>query len=320
MKKYKHLTLYEREKIAVWRSGGLSYREIAVKMDRHHSSLCREVNRNRRPCYWPNKAHERALLREKQGHKRRRLKDRAIRNEVELMLSKGWSPELIAGRLKRDHPQWDTISHEAIYQWLYTERPDLVGYLLRANPKRHRRWKTSRHKTRIPERVSIQNRPACINERREPGHWEADLVVGSGSAALQVAVERSSRLTRIKKIHNKSAEASRKALHSVLSPVPAHLRRSITYDNGLENVEHNVLNKDLGMRSWFCEPYHSWEKGQVENTNGLIRRFIPKRSKLDDLSDDKIKEVQDWINDRPKKVLAFRTPNEVFASCVALAP
>lgn len=320
MKGYKHLTLHEREKIAVWRSSGLSFRDIGLKLDRHPSSLCREVNRNSRPSYWPNKAHERALLRKQEGHKRRRLKDRAIRNEVELMLTKGWSPELIAGRLKRDHPQWDTVSHEAIYQWIYIERPDLVGYLLRAHPKRRHRWKTSQHKTRIPERVSIQNRPTHINERREPGHWEADLVVGSGSAALQVAVERSSRLTRIKKVRNKSAEASRKALYSLLSPVPAQLRRSITYDNGLENVEHNVLNKDLKTLSWFCEPYHSWEKGQVENTNGLIRRFIPKRSRLDDLSDDKIKMVEDWINDRPKKVLGFRTPNEVFASCVALTP
>ncbi len=320
MRKYKRITLHEREKIAVWRSAGLSYRDIGHKLGRDASSLCREVNRNRHPAYWPNKAHERALARTKEGHKRRRLKDRAIRNEVEAMLSKGWSPELISGRLKRDHPQWDTVSHEAIYQWIYNERPDLVGYLLRAHPKRHRRWKASRHKMRIPERVSIQDRPARINERREPGHWEADLVVGSGSSALQVAVERSSRLTRIRKIPNKSADSSRRALYSLLSPIPAHLRRSITYDNGLENVEHNVLNKDLGMRSWFCEPYHSWEKGQVENTNGLIRRFIPKRSRIDDLPDDKIIEVENWINDRPKKVLAFRTPNEAFASSVALAP
>ena len=117
-------------------------------------------------------------------------------------------------------------------------------------------------------------------------------------------------------------KASKSPLSEIfcIAASPAHLRRSITYDNGLENVEHNLLNKDLGTRSWFCEPYHSWEKGQVENTNGLIRRFIPKRSRLEDLSDDKIIEVENWINDRPKKVLAFRTPNEAFASCVALAP
>ena len=127
MRKYKRITLHEREKIAVWRSAGLSYRDIGHKLGRDASSLCREVNRNRHPAYWPNKAHERALARTKEGHKRRRLKDRAIRNEVEAMLSKGWSPELISGRLKREHPRWDTVSHEAIYQWIYSERPDLVG-------------------------------------------------------------------------------------------------------------------------------------------------------------------------------------------------
>ncbi len=312
MKKYKHLTLYERERIAVWKSRGLSFREIATKLGRHPSSLCREVNRNSRPGYWANKAHERAQKREQCSHKRRRLKDQAIRLEVERMLSKGWSPELAAGRLRQEHPNWPTVSHESIYQWVYAERPDLVGYLLRAHPKRRKRWKTSRRKTRIPDRISIQNRPASVNQRREPGHWEADLVVGPGSGALQVTVERVSRLTRIAKIPNKSAPASRQALHTLLRPMPSHLRRSITYDNGLENVEHNVLNKDLGMRSWFCEPYHSWEKGQVENTNGLIRRFVPKRTRLDDVSEDKIKEVESWLNDRPRKVLEFRTPNEVF--------
>lgn len=320
MKKYGHLTLEERERIAVWRSGGLSFRDIAVKLGRHPSSLCREVNRNRSPRYWPSKAHERAGERERQGHKRRRLKDPAIRHEVERMLSLGWSPELIAGRLRQEHPHWPTLSHEAIYQWIYAERPDLVGYLVRAHPRRRKRWKTSRRQTRIPDRVSIQERPAAVNLRQEPGHWETDLIVGPGRGALQVAVERVSRLTRMSKIPNKSAPASRRALHDLLRPMPPHLRRSITYDNGLENVEHRLLNQSLGTRSWFCEPYHSWEKGQVENTNGLIRRFVPKRSRIDDIPETRIRHIEDWLNDRPRKVLEFRTPNEVFSSSVALAP
>ena len=311
-KSYKHLTLYERERIAVWRSRGLSFREIAVKLGRHSSSLCREVNRNSRHSYWASKAHERAQKREQHGHKRNRLKDQAIRSEVERMLSKGWSPELAAGRLKKEHPHWPTISHEAIYQWVYAERPDLVGYLVRAHPKRRRRWKLSSRKTRIPGRVSIQKRPEYINQRQEPGHWETDLVVGPGRCALQVAVERTSRLTRIGKIPDKSARASRQALEHLLHPLPSRLRQSITYDNGSENAEHQLLNASLSMRSWFCEPYHSWEKGQVENTNGLIRRFVPKRTKLDDVPESRIKEVENWLNERPRKVLRFRTPNEVF--------
>ena len=315
MGSYKHLTLREREGIAVWKSRGLSLREIAEKLGRHASTLSREINRNGSPAYWPSRAHERARHREQNGHKRYRLKSQAIRHEVEQMLTKGWSPELAAGRLRQEHPQWPKISHEAIYQWIYAHRPDLVGYLVRAHRKRKRRWKCTNRQTRIPERVSIQKRPVYINERQEAGHWETDLVVGPGSSALQVSVERVSRLTRMDKIAHKTARESRLAVQRQLRPIPAKLRRSITYDNGSENAEHQVLNETLGMRSWFCEPYHSWEKGQVENTNGLIRRFIPKRTRLEDVPESKIKQVENWLNERPKKVLQFRTPNEVFAGC-----
>ena len=315
MRKYRHLTLQERERVAVWKSRGLSLRDIAKKLGRHPSSLCREVNRNRSlHGYWPHKAHQRAAQREQTHHKRIRLKSQAIRSEAERMLTQGWSPELIAGRLHRDRPQWPKVSHEAIYQWMYTERPDLVGYLTRAHPKRKRRWKGSRRGSRIPERVSIQKRPDCITQRKEPGHWETDLIVGPGRAALQVAVERMSRFTRIGKIPFKTARESRQALERLLRPLPSKMRQSVTYDNGLENFEHHLLNQSLGMRSWFCEPYHSWEKGQVENTNGLIRRFVPKRSNLDDLSSERIQEIENWLNDRPRKVLKFQTPKEVFSA------
>jgi IS30 family transposase len=257
-------------------------------------------------------AQKKAQEREKNGHKRNRLKSQMIRHEVEQMLTKGWSPELAAGRLRKDHPQWPTITHEAIYQWIYAERPDLIGYLTRAHRKRNRRWKQSSRSVRIPERVSIQKRPDYINQRQEPGHWESDLVVGSGRAALQVAVERRSRLVRIEKIPNKTALQSRLALQRLLAPLPESLRQSITYDNGSENSEHLLLNERLGTRSWFCNPYHSWEKGQVENTNGLIRRFVPKRSNLDNLSSEQIQRIETWLNDRPRKVLEFQTSNEVF--------
>jgi IS30 family transposase len=230
------------------------------------------------------------------------------------MLTKGWSPELIAGRLGRTRPELPSITHEAIYQWIYTERPDLVGYLTRAHPKRKRRWKLSARKTRIPDRVSILQRPPQINDRTQPGHWETDLVVGSGKAAIQVTEERLSRYTRLQKIPDKSALESRNALQEVLQPLPPALRRSITYDNGPENTDHQVLNQILGTQSWFCEPYHSWEKGQVENTNGLIRRHIPKRSNLDQLSDSDVQKVETWLNERPKKVLEFQTPSEAFKS------
>jgi transposase, IS30 family len=313
MKAYMHLKTHERDRIAVWRSRGLSLREIAKKIGRPASTISRELNRNRtRRGYWPHKAQKRALWRRHNAHKRARLKNHALRQEVEHMLNQKWSPELIAGRLKRTHPELPSITHEAIYQWIYTERPDLVGYLSRAQPTRTRRWKISVRKTRIPERVSIRERPAQVNDRTQPGHWETDLLMGSGRAAIQVTIERQSRYARLRKIPNKTAVQSRQALQEVLQSVPATLRRSITYDNGLENAEHQILNQVLGTQSWFCEPYHSWEKGQVENTNGLIRRHIPKRSNLDRLSDEEIQKVETWINERPKKVLEFRTPAEAF--------
>ncbi|MHB2026672.1 MAG: IS30 family transposase [Elusimicrobiota bacterium] len=205
-KKYRHLSLEEREKIAVWRSRGLSLREMAVKLGRHFSSLSREVNRNRGfHGYWPNKADERARRREQSGHKSKRLKSPLIRLEAERMLKKGWSPELISGRLRVERPHWPRVSHEAIYQWIYTERRDLIGHLVHAHPKRKRRWKTSSRKTRIPDRVSIRERPAHVNARQEPGHWETDLVVGRGRSALQVSVERLSRYSKLGKIARKTA-------------------------------------------------------------------------------------------------------------------
>jgi len=315
MTSYKHLTLHERERIAVWRGRGLSFREIGKKLNRDPGALCREVNRNRvgNGCYWANPAQAQANHREKTGHKRMRLKSEILRAAAEELLARGWSPELVAGRLHREHPQWPKVSHEAIYQWIYAERQDLIGHLLRAHPKRRKRWKTGARKVRIPDRVSIRKRPAAITRRQEPGHWEADLVVGAGRAALQVVVERASRLTKLEKIPNKTAFESRHALQRLLRPIPTKLRRSITYDNGPENIEHHLLNQQLDMRSWFCEPYHSWEKGQVENTNGLIRRFVPKRSNLDELPEERLQEIETWLNDRPKKVLNFRTPNEVFS-------
>jgi len=315
MKAYMHLKAHERDRIAVWRSRGLSLRDIARKIGRPASTISRELNRNRgRKGYWPHRADARALWRRQNTHKRIRLKSRVLRDEVEKMLIKGWSPELTAGRLGRTRPELPSITHEAIYQWIYRDRPDLVGFLTRAHAKRKRRWKLSARKTRIPDRVSIRQRPASINDRTEPGHWETDLVVGSGKAAIQVTHERQSRYTRLKKIPNKSAQESRNALQGVLQLLPPAMRRSITYDNGPENTDHQMLNDVLGTQSWFCEPYHSWEKGQVENTNGLIRRHIPKRFNLDQLSDSDIQKVETWINERPKKVLQFQTPSEAFKS------
>ena len=321
MGRYKHLSEEERDKLAVLRSKGWALREIGEVLGRNHSVLSRELRRNgRRGLYLPHKAQERARGREHEAHKRKRLKTYALRHEIEALIMEGWSPELAAGWLNRKSG-CKVISHESIYRWIYNEAPHLTYYLVRRHkkrfPKRHGRGK----QLRIPLRVPIGERPPGIGKRVEAGHWESDLVVSSRSAAaVQVCVERKTRLTRIKRIANKSAGASRRALEGMLKPYPAKLRKSLTYDNGLENVEHCQLNETLGTKSYFCEPYHSWEKGTVENTNGLIRRFLPKKTDFAKISEERIAEIERWLNNRPRKCLGFRTPAEVFGGFVALAP
>jgi len=276
---------------------------------------------NSRIGYFPHKAQEKAEKRLKECHKKKRLKTYAIRLDVEKMLMKGWSPEIIAGRLKRLNGGRRVISHESIYQWIYKEAPYLKGYLVRGQEKRYPRNYSRGKRIKIPNKVSIKERPAEICERKEVGHWESDLMIAAGSKpALQVNVERLSRYIRLSKLKDKTALANREALCLKLKSYPAWMKRSITYDNGSENTEHEIVNKRIGTRSYFCEPYHSWEKGTVENTNGLIRRFFPKRTNFGKISEERIKEVETWLNDRPRKCLGFKTPAEVFNAFVALTP
>jgi IS30 family transposase len=167
---YKHLNSEERDRIAIYRNRGWSLREIAKKLKRHPSTLSRELKRNHsRTGYYPHKAHEKARMRKKQLHKRKRLKTYALRLEVEKLLMQGWSPEIIAGRLRKENGGKTLISHEAIYQWIYAEAPYLIGYLAQARIKRRsRKWKRSK-KARIPNRISIEERPKEANERKEIG-------------------------------------------------------------------------------------------------------------------------------------------------------
>jgi IS30 family transposase len=243
-----------------------------------------------------------------------RLRKRVLRTEVERQLMNGWSPEIIAGDLKRDNDGQTVISHEAIYQWIYSEARHLIGCLVRSHPKRWPRRLNRKGRSRIPDRTSLAERPVAANMRQELGHLETDLVVGRGRSAVQSSVDRKSRYTRLAKVPNKSAAACRLALARRLKDLPPPLRRSLTYDNGLENAEHALLNQQIGTRSFFCAPYHSWEKPTVENTNGLLRRFWPKRTNFDNIPEHEIQRVETWLNERPRKCLNFQTPAEAQAS------
>jgi IS30 family transposase len=315
-REYNQLNLEDRERIAILKAEGKSIRQIGRELGRTHSTIVRELKRNAPPIrqgrYLPHKAHERAKQKKILSGQRQRLKRPLIESYVKYHLKMGWSPEQIAGRLPLDYAGV-FISHEAIYQYIYTESPDLIGCLARRHKKRHRKGHPRKYKKcHIPNRISIAERPPEIGERRDVGHWEADLVMsGAGKTALNVLCERRSRYTLITKLPDKTALFTRQAILQRLSDFQPSVRQSITYDNGPENTDHQFLNRLLGTKSYFCRPYHSWEKGTVENTIGLIRRFAPKKTDFATVTDSGAKYIEKRLNSRPRKCLCYQTPSEV---------
>lgn len=325
-KKYTQLSSEERDRIAVLRAQGRKPSEIAQILGRNKSTICRELKRNKSPVYevyLSHRAHERAVKRKSRAAQRPRLKNEIIMAYVIKKLHLGWTPEQIAGRLSQELPE-QSISHEAIYQFIYDKETlseiDLRPCLPRRHRKRLPRCHSRRHrKLHIPQRVSIKERPAHIDERLEFGHWEVDTMISRQStSSLAIALERLSRRLHIAKLSAQSASNLRTALNRRLGRHPTHLRKSITYDNGSENVEHTRINTTLGTQSYFCEPYHSWEKGSVEHALSLIRRFLPKKTNFAKISKEQVKQIETLLNNRPRKCLSYKTPNEVFHQGVAL--
>ncbi|MBU0549666.1 MAG: IS30 family transposase [Candidatus Omnitrophica bacterium] len=323
---YTQLSCEERDKIAVLRAKDLPLRDIAEIIGRNKSTISRELQRNSAlvyDVYLPHKADRRAKERKCKAGIRPRLKDTMIRQYVTKKLKIGWSPEQIAGRLSEDHPSL-SISHEAIYQYIYDKDTrkvvNLAIYLPRAHKKRKLFGRGHHHKAfHIPRRVSINERPKHIEKRKQSGHWEADTMVSRQSKkSLAISLERSSRLLHIDKLVAKESHKLVNALTRRLSCYPQQLRRTITYDNGSENVEHERINETLGTRSYFCNPFHSWEKGSVEYSIGLVRRFLPKKTDFAKISHYRVRKIEKLLNNRPRKCLNFQTPSEVFNSCVAL--
>lgn len=318
MKTFKHLSLDERETMLMLKAQGNSLRKIAFYLNRSASSLSRELKRNRiptriGPAYRPAKAHLQARIRLKQDHRKISPFDKKpeLKSLVIEQLQNHWSPEIIAGRLKRQFG-YSVVSHECIYRWIYTEARHLIPSLVRSHPKRWKRGSRSWILRLKKQRISIHQRPEEVNNRLSPGHWETDLLWGQGRAALQVIVERKTRLAQLITLPDKTARSSYLALSKILSDLPSNLRKSITYDNGVENFLYQHINQRFHLRSYFCDPYSAWQKGTVENTNGLIRRFLPKKTNLDTVPSDRIAQIQSWLNNRPRKCLNFQTPAEAF--------
>lgn len=241
------------------------------------------------------------------------MRSPSLRSYVRRHLRKGWSPEQIAGVLALDKSM-PSISHEAIYQWVYSDASELTIYLRRKNRRRlKKRFSRKRKKQMIPAWVSLSERSDAANQRKEAGHWETDLIVSNASkAALNVTIERISRKVCISLVPNRSSKESFQAIVSRLKRFPSHMLRSLTYDNGVENMQHQRVNLALGTQSFFCAPYHSWEKGTVENINGLIREYVPKGSDIALLTIKQVEKIERKLNNRPRKCLGFKTPEQVF--------
>ncbi len=324
-KNYKHLSVEERDHLAVLKGKGHGVRDIARILKRSPSTISRELKRNaptiRTGYYLAHRAHLRYIVRNQQRARRLRLKTKRIRAYVRRQLKRGWSPELISGRWSCLHPK-QTIGPEAIYQWIYIEATDLISYLVRHHRQRLSFGHSRKHaKNHIPGRVSIDKRPKAVNQRKQFGHWETDTMVSRESkVAMRALVERQSRFSKLGKLKRKTAAQMSHSLNRTLGRFPQEARLSLTYDNGTENTNHLETNRVLGTKSFFGAPFHSWEKGTVENTIGLVRRYLPKKTDLAKVSLKEFKAIERWLNHRPRKCLGFKTPAEVFRRSVALTP
>lgn len=296
---------------------GAGVNKIAQELGRAKSTISRELKRNicdQVTGYLPDTAHNLSLQR-KAPLKPKLERDQELQDLVVVQLKTGWSPEVIAGRMKQDGASM-RVSHETIYAFIYGligQKNQLYKCLLRARSKRGK-LVARRPRSVIPERVSIHDRPAVIETRQEFGHWEGDLTfcVGNQSMNIGVIVERKSRFTMLMKNASKHSAVVMKNIFNLTVSLPEAVRKSITFDNGLEFARHTLLKSCLSMLTYFCDKHAPWQKGQVEQMNCMLHRYLPKDSNLEEISDEKIKLIQNLLNDRPRKCLGFKTPREVF--------
>lgn len=307
--RYRHFTKDERNEISVLLKKGYSIRDIAYALGRNHSSVSREINRNSvNGVYDPKKAQHKAYVRRKhskyQGMKIR--ENPWLEDYVKKKMKQQWSPEQIAGRLKLETGGELSLKPDTIYKYLYSSYGQhLCKYLKYKRYKKRKRKRVKSVREIIKNRVFIDQRPKIINQRRRYGDFEGDTlgIARNTKGSLVVLIERKSRYILAKKISQlkQAIDGFKELLH----PIPV---LSLTLDNGPENARY----QELGVPTYFCHPYHSWEKGSIENALGLIREYIPKKSDIADYSDEEISAIVDTINNTPRKCLGFRTPEEVF--------
>lgn len=309
MKKYQQLTLRQRYQIWTGLRLGLRQKEIALEVGVDKSSISRELRRNQSELgYGP-------LVADRKAHERRAQKGRqriseVTWTEIEAEIREYWSPDQISGG-RRSRGQYP-VSHERIYQHIYQNKSDggdLHTYL-RCRKKRRKRYGSYAKRGFRDKQISIDERPHIVDEKSRIGDLEVDTIIGKGhNQAIVTIVDRKSKLLRMKKVNKKTGTLVRQAICNKLKGLTVH---TLTSDNGTEFSEHLKIAKTLGAGFYFCHPYSSWERGVNENTNGLIRQFFPKHMKFATITDEQIKQVEDKLNNRPRKSLGYKTPNEVY--------
>jgi IS30 family transposase len=321
------LTLAEREEISRAVAAGQSIRSIAAALKRAPSTVSREIKRNGgAQAYRANLADQRAWDRARRPKPCKLMMNRKLACLVASRLQLEWSPEQIAGWLKQNYASDEDyhVSHETIYRSLYIQARGALKQELLEHLRRTRNMRRSRHHTqktddhgRIIDTISISERPASVEDRAVPGHWEGDLLFGSHNSQIATLVERQTRYVMLVKVEGKDTESVVNALIANARKLPRELYKSLTWDRGKELADHKRFTLDTHIQVYFCDPHHPWQRGSNENTNGLLRQYFPKGLDLSTYSQENLDEVARRLNERPRKTLNYQTPAQRFHECVA---
>jgi len=321
------LTLAEREELSRGIARDLSLRAIAARLGRAPSTISREVNRNGGlQHYRANRADQAAWDRAHRPKPCKLVSEPALSRIVASKLRSHWSPEQIAGWLKRTYPDNENrqVSHETIYKSLFIQARGALKKELQQHLRSPRAIRRSRHASQkgdgrgqIKDMVSIRERPAAVEDRAVPGHWEGDLIFGTNNSQIATLVERHTRYVMLAKVPNKNTETVINALIKQAHKLPGELYKSLTWDRGKEMHDHQRFTLATDIKVYFCDPQSPWQRGSNENTNGLLRQYFPKGTDLSVHSQAKLNAVARQLNERPRKTLGFETPAERFNACVA---
>lgn len=322
--KYVRIQPFEREEISRGLAAGWTFSHIAHNISRPVSTVSREVKNNckYKRCYRAQSAGAKAQrIRHRQKQSKVLEADERLRNYVIENLKLKWSPQEIAKRLKLHYPTDMTMraSYETIYTYLYclprgSLKKELLKCLRQERKFRHNRKAVHAKRSSIIDAISISERPQEALGRIIPGHWEGDLIVGKNNlSAMGTLVERVTRYLLLVPLKNKDAYSVRIAFAKAIKNIPKHLKKTLTYDRGTEMSQHKLFTQNTKVQVYFCDPHSPWQRGTNENTNGLIRQYFPKGTNFNVISKQEIKRVQDQLNDRPRKVLEYYKPDEVFS-------